>query len=75
MALQIGKVYSAKYLLMGGYLKLGSRIRIDARIIETETGKVIKGIKSTGTVEDFFALERDVKRQKTVETGKRGLPL
>ena len=47
-ALQVGKLIGADYFLIGSCNHSGDEIRIDSRIIETETGRVIKTLYAKG---------------------------
>ncbi len=41
--LEIGKLSKANYILVGAIDKLGDMLIINARVVETETGKILKG--------------------------------
>jgi len=56
-AAKIGRILGAQALLMGSYTAIGETIRIDARIVEVETGLVLKAEEVTGRTDDFFQLE------------------
>jgi TolB-like protein len=56
-AAKLGKMLGAQALLMGSYTAIGGTIRIDARIVEVETGLVLKAEEVTGPTNDFFQLE------------------
>lgn len=59
-AARVGKLLGAQYLVMGGYFDLGGSLRVDARVVHVETGKLIKGVGVTGKGEDFLALEKEL---------------
>ncbi|MFO0747221.1 MAG: FlgO family outer membrane protein [Myxococcota bacterium] len=59
-ALKLGKGLAAAYILSGGYLVAGDTMRIDVRIFEVATGKVLAGDKVEGGKDDFFSLEKDL---------------
>jgi len=59
-AARIGKVLGAQALLMGSYTAIGKMIRIDARIVEVETGLVLKAEEVTGITDDLFRLEESL---------------
>jgi adenylate cyclase len=54
---------SARYLLSGGVLKAGSRVRISSQLIETETGALLWADKYSGALEDVFTLQDQVTDQ------------
>jgi TolB-like protein len=56
-ATKIGRLLGVQALLMGSYTAIGEMIRIDARIVEVETGLVLKAEEVTGRTDDFFKLE------------------
>ncbi len=52
---KIGKLLGAKFLLLGGFSNLfGDKLRIDARIVSTETGLTIKEEEETGNLDEFL---------------------
>lgn len=57
---KIGKLLGAKYLVLGGYFDLMGTLRVDARLVEVETGKVITSVGSAGKMDDFLAIEKKV---------------
>ena len=57
-AARIGKLLGAKYLVLGGYFDLMGTLRIDARVVETETGKVVKSYGASGKPDEFIGLEQ-----------------
>jgi len=59
-AVKIGKLLGVQALLMGSYTAIGEMIRIDARIVEVETGLVLKAEEVTGRTNDFFQLEEEL---------------
>jgi TolB-like protein len=56
-AARIGKLLGAKYLVLGGYFDLMGTLRVDARVIETETGRVVRSFGAVGKPEEFLILE------------------
>ncbi len=47
----------AAWLVTGGYQRIGDRMRITARVVDTETGSIATGVKVDGPVADLFALQ------------------
>ncbi|MBI5543617.1 MAG: hypothetical protein HY901_07000 [Deltaproteobacteria bacterium] len=62
-ASKIGKLLGARYLVMGRYFELMGTLRIDARVVETETGSLVKGAGSHGKPDDFLELEQKIARE------------
>jgi len=55
-AARMGKLLGARYLVMGTYFTMLKNMRIDARLIEVETGKIVKSVGATGKMDDFMSL-------------------
>jgi TolB-like protein len=60
-AVRVGKLLGAHVLLMGGFIKSDKKtIRIDARLIKTETGELIKADKVEGNPKKLAQLEGEL---------------
>lgn len=59
-AARVGKLLGARFLVLGNYFDLASSIRIDARVVEVETGKILRAVGATGASNDFFAIEQEL---------------
>lgn len=57
-AARMGKLLGARYLVLGGYFDLQGVLRVDARIVEVETGRVLKSFGSNGKSGDFLSVEQ-----------------
>lgn len=57
-AVKAGKLLGAQYLVLGSYFDVLKRLRVDARIVEVETGKIVQSVGSSGQPDDFLALEQ-----------------
>jgi TolB-like protein len=57
-AARVGKLLGAKYLVVGRFFDLGKTLRIDARAIVTETGRVVRSTGASGQQENFIELEQ-----------------
>jgi TolB-like protein len=57
-AAKVGKLLGARYLILGGYFDLKNMLRVDARVVEVETGKVVQSVGATGDADNFLALEQ-----------------
>ena len=53
---RIGKLVGAQNLLLGSYFKIGQTLRIDARVVETETGRILSSVAREGQPDDLTAL-------------------
>ena len=56
-AVAIGQRAGARWVVHGGYQRLGTQLRITARIIDPETGAVVRSARIDGLIEELFALQ------------------
>ncbi len=54
--LQIGRMLGAELMVFGGFQQFGEQLRIDLRLIEVESGAVVRVAEHTATVSDVTAL-------------------
>jgi len=57
-AAKMGKLLGARYLVLGGYFDLQGALRVDARIVDVETGRVLKSFGTNGKPGDFLPVEQ-----------------
>jgi TolB-like protein len=57
-AIEVGKLLNANKMVSGSYIVLGTTIRVDTKITDIETGKILKSVESSGTINDVFSLEK-----------------
>lgn len=57
-AAKIGKLLGARYMVLGGYFDVMGTLRVDARVVEVETGKILKSVGSHGKPDTFMDLEK-----------------
>ncbi|MGA2141288.1 MAG: CsgG/HfaB family protein [Brevinematales bacterium] len=55
-AVEVGRLLNATKLVAGSYIVQDSLIRIDAKIIDTTTGR-LESVKAAGDIGDIFAIE------------------
>jgi len=46
--LRLGRITGARRMVFGGYVTVGNRVRIDLRLVDAETGKVLRTASRTG---------------------------
>ncbi len=46
--LRLGRITGARRMVFGGYLMVGNRVRMDLRLVDVETGKVLRTASRTG---------------------------
>ncbi|MEW6127008.1 MAG: protein kinase [Acidobacteriota bacterium] len=56
-AIEVGRRLGASWIVGGGFQRIGPMIRITARAVEVETGKVIRTVKIDGQVTEIFDLQ------------------
>lgn len=57
-AAKIGKLLGARYMVLGGYFDVMGMLRVDARVVEVETGKIVKSVGTNGAPDTFIDLEQ-----------------
>ena len=63
-AQKAGKLLGAKYLLLGSYMcGLKNDIRIDCRIVNTETGETVKAEEVSGKTDDLLKLLKKLSKK------------
>jgi TolB-like protein len=62
-AVQAGRILGAQSIAFGSFMVLGSKVRIDARIIKVETSEVLMAESITGASHGFLELERELARK------------
>ena len=51
--MRLGKLVGARLMVFGGYQVIGGQMRVDLRLVEVETGKVVKAVQKTATTTDM----------------------
>jgi serine/threonine protein kinase/tetratricopeptide (TPR) repeat protein len=57
LAIDIGRRLGATWVVVGGYQRIGSMVRITANFVEVATGAVRRTVKVDGGIADIFALQ------------------
>jgi len=57
MASSLGREVGARWILTGGYQKIGEMLRITARVVNVETGEVVRTVKIDGPINEIFDLQ------------------
>jgi TolB-like protein len=60
---KMGRFLGAKLLLVGSFMNMGKSFRVDARIIQTETGLTVSTCEVTKTLDDLFDVVKDVTKK------------
>jgi tetratricopeptide (TPR) repeat protein len=56
-ATRVGHEVGARWIIGGGYQRLGEMLRITARAVEVDTGEVLKAVKIDGRMSEVFELQ------------------
>jgi TolB-like protein/Tfp pilus assembly protein PilF len=56
-ATRVGREVGARWIIGGGYQRLGEMLRITARAVEVATGEVLKAVKIDGRMSEVFELQ------------------
>jgi TolB-like protein len=56
----LGKGIGARFVVAGSFTVVEPTFALDARIVEVQTGEIVKAADAHGTVADFVAVEKDL---------------
>ena len=73
-AARIGKLVGARYMIMGSFVDLYGRFRMDARIVNVETSEIIKVVHTDGKRDEMFKLIQGLAEKLMAETKLPPLP-
>jgi len=59
-AVKLGKLLGARYLVLGSFFDVMKSFRVDARLVDVETGQVMQSVGANGKADDFLGLEQTV---------------
>jgi len=59
-AVKLGKLLGARYLVLGSFFDVLKSFRVDARLVDVETGQVMQSVGADGKADDFLGLEQTV---------------
>jgi tetratricopeptide (TPR) repeat protein len=59
-AKKAGKALGADIIVVGNYVKSGNRIRINAKLVEVESHKILKQVQSDGVMDNIFELQDEI---------------
>jgi len=71
-AQQVGKMAGAQHLLLGSFVYLpNGKIRVDTRIVEVETGRILKAGEETGKEGQLFDMVKSINKKLVKELALR----
>jgi TolB-like protein len=59
-AARVGKLLGARFLVLGSYFDIAESMRVDARVVEVETGKIVRAVGANGASGDFLGIEQEL---------------
>ena len=65
----LGRELGARWVVTGGYQRLGSQLRITARLVDTTSGLVARTVKVDGALDDIFDLQDRIATELTTDVG------
>ncbi len=71
-AVQIGRLVAAKQIVIGSFIVHLKTLRIDAKVIDIETGKILKTVQAAGDLDNLFAVQKDLTAGVLRELGIQG---
>jgi tetratricopeptide (TPR) repeat protein len=60
MAKKAGKALNADVLVVGSFAIAGNSVRINAKLVEVESHKILKQVQATGMIDDIFSLQDQI---------------
>src|SRR5262247_720067 len=73
-ATRVGREVGARWIIGGGYQRLGEMLRITARFVEVANGEVLKTVKIDGRMSEVFDLQdkivHELSRNLDMDSGK-----
>ncbi len=59
-ALEIGRVLAAEYVITGSVVGVEPEVRVDSRLIHTETAEILQTASAAGTEDRFFTIQEEL---------------
>ena len=66
-ALALGRELGARWIVTGGYQRLGDQLRITARLVGTQSGLVARTVKVDGRLDEIFGLQDRIATELTTD--------
>jgi len=75
VALTIGRRLGVAWLVTGGYQRVGDQVRITARVVDVQTGAVVRTAKVDGAVSQIFELQDRIVTEVGSDLGSSEPPM
>ena len=59
-AVQLGRMTGARWVLAGGFQRSGDQVRVTVRVVEVESGRVVRALRKDGRIESIFSLQDEI---------------
>ncbi len=59
-AISLGRLLACRWVLTGGYQRVGPRLRVTSRLTDVATGEVVAGEKLDGTLDGIFKMQDEL---------------
>ncbi len=69
----LGRELGARWIVTGGYQRLGSQLRITARMVDAASGLVARTVKADGTLDEIFDLQDRIAAELTTDASPGGM--
>jgi serine/threonine-protein kinase len=56
-AVELGRMVGASQVIAGAFQRLGEQVRVTARVLEVESGRVLRSVRSDGSMDRIFELQ------------------
>jgi TolB-like protein len=64
-AAKVGKLVGARYVFTGGFNDVNKDFRLDGRVVDVETGEIVKADQVTGKRDDMYGIVMDMAQRIT----------
>ena len=71
-SVRLGRRLGVRWVVSGGYQRVGDRLRITARFVDVASGAVVQTAKVDGRVDELFALQDRIVAELTMEVNLDG---
>jgi TolB-like protein len=73
-AARVGRALGARWVVNGGYQRVGPLLRVTSRLVDTRTGEVVDTLTADGTMDEFFELQDRVTTHLVLGVAAAGRP-
>ena len=70
IALEVGRRLGARWVVSGGYQRLGDQLRITGRLVDVTTSTIVRAAKVDGAIDDLFTLQDRLATELINGTGR-----